>query len=123
MKFLLKLIIILLVSSTAYSQTIDIPEETKREIIITLESYPVVLQELNVAKQLIETQKDIINTLNKEIEQLGKLIQNKDSQIANLQSQKSSYRLENKRLKRKKNKTLVVAGALGAFLIVTNISN
>ena len=118
MKYLVKLMIIALVSSTAYSQPTSIPEVTKREIITTLESYPVVLRELEVANVLLESQKAIIAHLNNQIKQHNALMDNKNLQIGNLHNQKYEYATEVKRLK-KKNKLITI---LAIVVSITGIA-
>lgn len=86
---------------------------------MTLEAYPVVLKELDLANQLVDSQKKAIELLNKEIEQHVLLSENKNSQLSNVKSERDIYKSENKQLK-KENKFLKVLGGaavIGAFVL------
>ena len=116
MRYLTTLIIIPLLSWTAYSQPTGIPLETKKEIVKTLESYPIVLQELNIANALIENQKSVINNLELQIEQHKALESNLTNQVVNLKEQGGLHEKELKRLRRKNNKTLILG-----MLVITSV--
>ena len=119
MKYLLTLIIIVLTNWIAYSQTISIPEESKREIVITLESYPIVLKELDAANNIIDSQNTLIVDLKQQIENYIELNSIKDAQIINFNEQKQVYTKQIKKLNRKKNSTLIIGGAvlIGVLII------
>lgn len=121
MKYQLILIVTLLLNSIAYSQITCIPETTKREIVITLESYPIVLNELNAANNIIDSQNALIVDLKQQIENYIKLTSIKDAQLTNFNEQKQAYEKQLKRSKRRNTRNLILGG--GALLGVLILSN
>ncbi len=111
--------LILIANSIAYSQPINIPVESKKEIVSTLEAYPVVLAELDAADQLIKNQKLIILNLEKQIFEYSKLVDNKDAQILNSKDKNRLSEKEIKRLKRRNTRNVIFGGAaiIGFILI------
>ena len=112
---------ILLVSLTVYSQPTNIPDSTKRELVITLESYPIVLRELDVANQLIENQQLTIEKLQLQIVQHNLLVKTKNSQIKNLEEQIEVHTIEVKKLKRKSTTLILGGGIIVTTLIVLSL--
>lgn len=97
---------------TAQSEPINIPLETKIEVVKTLVSYPLVLDELLLTEQLLESKTKLNTFLEVEVSKQSQI-------IANLEK---SNDLLKKQLQKQKLKGLKIAGVgvlaiVGAFIL------
>lgn len=100
----------------AQSERINVPLETKQDIVSTLQAYPLVLQELKVTEQAL----DLCNEIR---QQDNLIIENKDKQITNLELQVKNVETQNtllkKQIRRVRNKFIIGGGVLVGILILT----
>jgi len=104
------------VKSTGQSERINVQLETKKEIVLTLLEYPLVVKELNVTNQLLGKCNEIRTIQEAELSIKDKqiLLLNKDKK--NLYEQRN---LLLKQLKRQKLKPYLVAGiGVAAILLI-----
>lgn len=113
-------------NSTAYSQTINIPKETKKEIVKTLVAYPVALKRINILDELLVKANERIVLLEKKVEVKDEVIKKKNEEIGVWSNINGKSEAQNKLLKKQlKNsrlgqlKIVGIGGAiLGVILIV-----
>lgn len=77
--------------STVFSQTINIPLETKREIVKTLEAYPLALDEIDLLEEIVDEQQEIIAFLNSKVKTKDDIIGKKDEIIDLLIEESNIY--------------------------------
>ena len=112
------MILTLLLNLTAYSQVIS--TQTKKEIVTTLERYPIVLKELKVCDSIVIKQNTLIQGLESQISQYETLVTNKNIQIQGFEQQKKLYKKELKRSKNRNTRNLILGGGalLGVLLLL-----
>lgn len=102
--------------SIAQSETINIPRETKEEVVSTLLSYPIVLHELDLTKELLKIQKSLNDILTEQ-----NTTQRKQIKILQDLNSKSNTQIDllKKQLRSKKKDWLtpVLIGAIGGIVI------
>lgn len=89
------------------SERINVPLETKKEVVLTLLEYPLVVKELNIKDQLLGKCNEIRTIQELEIDSRDKQINNLNLQIDNLERQKKLFK---KQLKHKSNQLLGIGG-------------
>lgn len=94
---------------------INIPLQTKIEVVKTLTAYPLVLDKVNIQKELLNTSNELNIVLKQELYTRDELITNLELQIKALEKEKKLF---NTQLKKQKLKSVKV-GALGLIALIT----
>ena len=103
------------VKSIAQSETINIPLETKIEVVKTLVSYPLLIKEIDLTNNLLESSQKINVLLQSQLDTKDEIIKNNLLSIKALEEEKKLFKTQ---LKKQKLKSVKI-GVLGLLIIGT----
>lgn len=106
-------------NSIAQSYPINISKENKIEIVKTLKTYPLVLDELYITNDLLDKCNEIVVVQETQINIKDTQIDNLQSQITNLNNQTKLFASQLKRVRGSRLRVMAIAGAsiIGIVLI------
>lgn len=116
MKQLTLLIMLMLLTKKAWTQqseTINIPLETKIEVVKTLVAYPLILDKIKLSNELLISSNRLNSILENQIITKDNIILNLKNKLDNLEKEKKLFKIQ---LRKQKMKSVKI-GVLGTLVL------